>query len=441
MAEEKKRKLSKNEIEEILSFIVPEKGVPKLTAKSIVDINKNHFRSQLESVLVYPEIIPELKRELCKIYMKSIIEPGESIGVIMAQSIGEKRTQSNLNTFHKAGSGKMEGDSSRFKELLDATKNPKRKSAFVYFKTDNKTVTELRESIGSSIVQINVARIAKNITISTNKEEEVWYSLFFLSHDVKNTYKDCIEIDIDMDLLYTYKLSLKEVAKKIENEYSDLLCVYSPDCFGRLDIFFDTNDIELPEEILFVTQENRIDIYLEEVGLPDLKNINVAGIEGIEEIFFMKDPESENWIVETQGDNFVEIMAHENVDTVNTYTSSIWEIYNTLGIEAVREFLIEQFLMCMPGINISHIKLLVDKMTYRGTIESISRFASEKGDNSVFGKASFEETLKIFLNAGLYGKNDPVTGVSASIICGKCPQLGTGSFDLVMDLNKINENE
>ena len=36
-------------------------------------------------------------------YKKSIISPGEMVGMIAAQSIGEPTTQLTLNTFHFAG--------------------------------------------------------------------------------------------------------------------------------------------------------------------------------------------------------------------------------------------------------------------------------------------------------------------------------------------------
>jgi len=36
-------------------------------------------------------------------FMRSLAAPGEAVGVIAAQSIGEPSTQMTLNTFHMAG--------------------------------------------------------------------------------------------------------------------------------------------------------------------------------------------------------------------------------------------------------------------------------------------------------------------------------------------------
>lgn len=40
-------------------------------------------------------------------YQRSLCQPGESVGLVAAQSIGEPSTQMTLNTFHFAGRGEM----------------------------------------------------------------------------------------------------------------------------------------------------------------------------------------------------------------------------------------------------------------------------------------------------------------------------------------------
>jgi len=49
---------------------------------------------------------PEDFRRLMELrYMRSLVAPGEAVGVIAAQSVGEPSTQMTLNTFHMAGAG------------------------------------------------------------------------------------------------------------------------------------------------------------------------------------------------------------------------------------------------------------------------------------------------------------------------------------------------
>lgn len=95
------RYLTDDEIENILDFIKPNRSLPPETALSIINNNRNRLIRQLKNQMVYPSIIPELKKQLCANYIKSQIDPGESVGILSAQAIGEKQTQSTLNTLIK----------------------------------------------------------------------------------------------------------------------------------------------------------------------------------------------------------------------------------------------------------------------------------------------------------------------------------------------------
>ncbi len=64
---------------------------------------------------------------------KSFIEPGEMIGIVTAQSLGEPLTQMTLNTFHRAGSGvKGMGGIPRLTEIMNMTKIPKEPFMYLY---------------------------------------------------------------------------------------------------------------------------------------------------------------------------------------------------------------------------------------------------------------------------------------------------------------------
>eukprot|EP00122_Pirum_gemmata_P018008 Pgem_evm10s16871 len=59
--------------------------------------------------------------------IKTMIPPGESVGITCGQSLGEKQTQSTLNSFHSAGLTikTVVTGVPRFSELMSATKEPK----------------------------------------------------------------------------------------------------------------------------------------------------------------------------------------------------------------------------------------------------------------------------------------------------------------------------
>src|SRR3989339_1318895 len=68
----------------------------------------------------------EILKRVEEIYNKAKISPGESIGVITAESFGEPSTQMTLNTFHFAGVAEMNVTVGlpRLIEIFDARKRP-----------------------------------------------------------------------------------------------------------------------------------------------------------------------------------------------------------------------------------------------------------------------------------------------------------------------------
>ena len=447
--------LNKKQIEDLLDFIRPNPNIPKESADSLVEINKEYFRKQLRKQKVKLSILPELKRQLEQVYISSQIQPGESVGIITAQSIGEKQTQNNLNTFHKAGSSDNPVDTvSNFAELLNATKAKQSKSmsSIVYTKKKCDTIAKLRQTIGSSLVEITLDKIVlhndekeEDYVVHLNKADETWYQPFqLLYNDRFRKYTDCISVKVNLEILYMYRLTLKDIVNILEVEYDEeLACVFSPDNIARLDIFIDTNEINIPdnrdEECFDI--EHIKEIYLEEVVLPKLKNTHIAGIPGIENMYFQREKDIEgggdNWYVEADGCNFPEILSNSIFDNTRCITSSVWDIYHTLGIEAAREFMIEQFQEIMPGINGCHAMLLVDWMTSSGTICSITRYTHRNLDLGPLSKASFEETLDNFLKAGIYGQEETTAGVSAAIICGKRSGVGSGICQVSLDIERL----
>lgn len=443
------RKLTPEEIEGILDFIEPQEYIPDDTALSVVELHKERFRKQLVDEKVYPEIIPALKEAIQKSYYESLIQAGESIGVICAQSIGEKQTQTTLNTFHRAGTSEktMTAGVPRFQELLNATKKPNIVNHKIYFNGNIETIEDIRNIVGHNIVGLNFSDISTDISIKLDKKDEPWYGAYKIMYsDNYIKYDHCISIKLNMAKLFEYKLTMQDIANRIHEEFDDICCIFSPPQFAQFDVFVDTSNVDLPmDRVMFVDTENAIEIYLEECVQPILEKMNICGIECISEVFYSK--ENGEWFVDTNGINsrtintqyinYKSLLACHVVDFTRTISNNVWDIYEVLGIEAVRTFLVEEFMAIMEGINICHAELLVDRMTHGGSISSITRYTMKKDESGPFGRASFEETMDNFLNAASRGEIEPTKGVSASIICGKRAPIGTGMIDLRLDLSSL----
>jgi DNA-directed RNA polymerase II subunit RPB1 len=108
-----------------------------------------------------------------------------------------------------------------------------------------------------------------------------------------------------------------------------------------------------------------------------------------------------------------------------------------LGIEATRLSLIYELRVILGSydiyVNYRHISTLVDIMTLRGILTSITRHGINRTNCGAIRKCTFEETTEILLEAAFFGERDPLSGISENIIFGQLAPYGTGSFDVVID--------
>ena len=334
-----KRKLTPPEIKLILAQIPLSTGPPDECARSARLSIQQTLQKELETIEIYPSLLHQLMKEVSKAYHTSTVVPGEAVGIIMAQSIGERQTQMTLNTFHKAGltCGAVTTGVPRFSELINATHNPKYPTCDVFFVKDLKNVTETRE-ISITLIETTLTMITKEITIKVSPNE-IWYDAY--ADIYSDEFRDqavCIRFMLDKEKLYKLNLSLIHIVKVINSTFVDATCVASPVSIGILDVFFDIEEKDMED---FPNLEK----YCRTTIIPALNNVKVSGINRISDIFYQQD-QHKKWYIVTQGSNFRELASAPNVDFKLLISNNMWEIYENLGIEATREFLIEEFLTC-----------------------------------------------------------------------------------------------
>jgi DNA-directed RNA polymerase II subunit RPB1 len=177
-----------------------------------------------------------------------------------------------------------------------------------------------------------------------------------------------------------------------------------------------------------------------------LTSIVIRGLPGIKGVTFRKDSEYleningkyeklDQYVLDTDGSNFVSVMNHPAVDGTRLYSTNVWDVFDVLGIEATRAILFNEIkgLFKTVGVNYRHLCLLCDVMTRFGKLMSIDRYGIKKNNVGTLAKASFEETQNTLLKAALYGEVDPVTGVSANIMMGQPIRGGTAFSQILLD--------
>lgn len=348
------------------------------------------------------------------------------------------------DTFHQAGISMKTVLTGvpRFSELLNATRDPQATNLTIFFKKPFASLQDLKNTITNNLICLTLSYLKINCLYVKDPESQKpeWYEMFSELYPGKiRGYEGLLRYRLDKNLLFKYSISLKTIAQRIEDEFEDVYCVFSPDRYGILDVWIDTSNIKEEKTDPCLSTADNTKIYIFEYVYNKLENLQLSGIAGIKETYPEK--RSGEWIVETDGSNLPKTLGHPLVDYTRTISNDMWEIYETLGIEAARNFLIEEFnnVVSSDGtyVNTSHIILLVDIMTFLGSITSISRYGLKKENCGPLAKASFEESLDNFIKAGVYGETENIQGVSASIMLGKIPKIGTGICDLVVDIKKL----
>lgn len=436
-----KRYLTNDEISFIISDIKPITGLDKAISENIYVKFREKMIEMLKRSKVYPDVVDGIKKKLTYHYYNSQATAGESIGILTAQSIGERQTQLALDSFHSTGITTVTVVTGvpRFNELVNASKKPKNVLTTIYLNEDYKTIEDIRDNAGIFIKHMIFKDVVNSSIIKQRcKQMDYWYSAFgvlqpVVMNNLDNQYTHYIRCQCDLETLFLCKLRLEHIAKIINEAYDDILCVWSPDIIGILDIWINTDIIEVPKHS-YINEMNKVCIYAEDIIIPTLNELTIGGVEGIKYLNYTQKPQTDYWIIDAMGFNLKQLLTMDIIDTTRTVSNHMWELHDILGIEATREFLINEFVNVISldsYINIRHVQLLVDVMLYTGSISSISRYGVHKNQSGALTKCSFEESLDQILKAGIYGEKELINGVSGAIICGKVSNVGTGLCDLI----------
>jgi DNA-directed RNA polymerase II subunit RPB1 len=398
-------------------------------------------------------------------HMKAWVQPGDQVGIIAAQSIGEPATQMTLNTFHQAGVASKSAVTRgvpRLRELLKVTQNPKATSLTIYLKPEYRS----NKDKAREVVQDLELTVLRNITnkvgiywdsddqetiIEEDKELMRFYKMFEegLMEESKQAdapwSKWVLRLELNREEMFNRNISIQEVVFVMKTQFgNEINVVYSDYNSDKL-----VMRIRLPNKAKGDNDTaSKMDDFtnLKKFQNKLLNSIVIRGLPGVKAVTFRKEKQFvenvdgkyepyEQYVLDTDGSNFIKVMNHPAVDGTRLYSTNVWDVYEVLGIEATRAILFNEIssLFESVGVNYRHLCLLCDVMTRFGKLMSIDRYGINKNDIGTLAKASFEETEKILLKAALFGEVDPVTGVSANIMMGQPIRGGTAFSQILLD--------
>lgn len=402
----------------------------------------------------------------------ALVAPGEMVGTIAAQSIGEPATQMTLNTFHLAGvaSNVTTTGVPRLKEILNLAKNIKTPSLTVHLKPEYS-----HSATAAKQVQVQLEHtLLKNCTARS----EIYYdpdpttTVIPADKDFISAYYELpddndvdpkrlspwlLRIELDRARLLDKQLSMAEVASRIMDEFDrDLQVLANDDNSEHLVIRCRIVNDEA-DKMADSTEEDSIeeDVFLKRIETNMLNSVSLRGIEGIRRVFLSEQKTTKlepstgeyrnvmEWAVETEGVSLAKVISHEMVDHTRVYSNNVLEVYDVLGIEAARTAIMNELRRVIEGggsaVNYRHLAILCDVMTSRGHLMGITRHGINRADTSALMRCSFEETVEILLEAATNGETDKCRGVAENVMLGQLAPLGTGSFSLILDESKLKD--
>jgi DNA-directed RNA polymerase II subunit RPB1 len=423
-------------------------------------------------------------------YKKAIIAPGEMVGMISAQSIGEPTTQMTLNTFHFAGVASKSNVTRglpRIEEIISLSENPKNPSCTVHlFKSDECDQDNAKQLV-NRLEHTQLRAIVDSIKIcfdphngsNTLIEEDT--DIMKMYDEFEKMMDDCdgaaggeageggapvsgqvnmkskwiIRMKMNAEEMLDRNITMDDVHFAINNLYNDQVsCAFSD--YNSDNLVFRIRLHKIMNAKKFaqpIDQSDEIyllkgfqDALLDNLVLRGVKNIKKVTPRKIIDSLVMEDgsfTKKETWVLDTIGTNLMDLLSLDYIDTKRTYTNDIQEIYRVLGVEAARQSIMNEISEVIEFdstyINFHHLSILCDRMTCNDNMVSIFRHGINNDNIGPIAKASFEETPEMFLKAARHAELDTMRGVSANIMCGQEGYFGTSAFQVILDYDKITQ--
>ncbi|MBU2560821.1 MAG: DNA-directed RNA polymerase subunit A'' [Nanoarchaeota archaeon] len=362
---------------------------------SLLEKVKEHLPPKIDRKKA-EEILERVYQE----FTNACVDPGESVGLIAAESIGEQGTQMTLNTFHYAGVAEMNVTVGlpRLIEILDGRKNISTPMMEIYLAAPYNKGKDIKQ-IALSIKENKLKDIASEFSI--------------------NVAELIVEVALDEQKVNAIGIDMAKVKKAVEKALKDF-------------------NIKTKDNIISI-RSSKDDGLNELYKLKEkIKEIHISGIKDVYQVLPVR--RGDEFIIITAGSNLKAAFDNEYVDPIRTTTNNVCEVSDVLGIEAARQSIINEVFKVIEnqGLNIDkrHMMIVADMMCNSGSIKGVTRYGVVSQKASVLAKASFETPIKHIISAALVGEEDKLNSVVENVMLNQAVPVGTGLPGLITKIKK-----
>lgn len=441
--------------------------IPKYLKKSTTALNIL-LRSYLStSWLVKKQVTNQLLDiiidKVVYTYSRSLIEYGSSVGIIAAQCVSEPLTQFVLDSKHRSGGqgGTKTNEIVRIKEIFGAkeTENMKNTHMLIMVKHQYENNKVKVQEIANYLEMIKFKRFIKTTMVFFEEygkpthpdfKHEANYIKEIEKHNLgrkppSDLAKWCIRFSIDKEELILKSMELETIIISIQKTLPILYIIYTPETADEIFIRCYIKNSQLKQTNNYY-EDNIVPI------VKKIQNVIVRGIDGIISTdvvdCIVNKLQPDNSLVRqkiygiaTTGTNIVGIAKNKYVDIYRTQSDSIKEIERIYGAIAARNKIMNELSSILKGLSPIHCSVFADEMVYTGEVTSIQRTGLQKREpqNHTL-QMSFQNPIQVLQNASINGMVDQLNGISAKLIAGTNPRIGTTFNRLVVDESFINKN-
>ncbi len=368
----------------------------QLTPILVDELKQNSSKAKLNTTGVDKAVKTTVEH-----YKRALMEPGEAVGIVAAQSIGEPGTQMTLRTFHYAGVREQNVTLGlpRLIEIVDARRIPSTPIMTIYLSEENRKSREAAVKVARDIVFTSIEDLADAVYEDPMQEE--------------------IVVELDKTMMEDRQVTMSELKDAMEIQ--------------NCTIKVKTSSIHIKPKKADMLKKL----------LDKVTTFHVKGVPGIKRVLVTE--EHGEWVIRTDGSNLPKVLEMLGVDTSRTTTNNVHEIAKTIGIEAARNALTHEARSVLEeqglDVDIRHVMLVADMMTSTGEVQQIGRHGISGQKSSVLARAAFEITVPNIVEAAVRGESDPLKGVTENVIVGQSIPIGTGLVELYMSTFELKKGE
>jgi DNA-directed RNA polymerase beta' subunit len=338
-----------------------------------------------------------------------------------------------------------------FKYMTDLSKNFEETIVENYLSNIEIMYYEINPQIGTSPVSIT----------QYHEYKKPWWVQ--LKEQLNNTeyipINWVIRLVLNPEKMYDKNVTLHDIANAIEDNFQEKMkssiespmaeCICSPLALATIDIYCNFTSIKKYVETALdiksgdnirqtsiVNPDNLAYFVCRDACVECIKKTKITGVENISRATPRQD--GKEWVLDLacksvrknlSKKRYLQILTMPIVDPYRTICDDMFAIRTIFGIEAARNFLIEEIwrIITFDGtyIDIRHVQLLVDSMCQTGNLTPASRDGISRNVGPA-AKIMFEQAVNNAAKAAVYVEKDKMDSLASTIMFGLTSKAGTG---------------